>query len=207
MQLISKRNLYTAAIAGLMVSGVAATPARAQSVCDAVAGNLLTNCGFEFGNAGGWSLTGNGGFFAITSGSSYLPNSGSFYWDDGAVGSMAFLSQTLATNPGDTYNVSFYYNSAGGHYNEVFGSFAGTPFVSIANPSTSGWYQFTASIVAPTNSSVYTIGMRNDPSFDGIDDNVVVDANVTPEPASLVLLATGLVGIVARARRRRTNVA
>src|SRR5690242_19872650 len=31
----------------------------APSACDAVAGNLIVNCGFESGNFSGWTVTGN----------------------------------------------------------------------------------------------------------------------------------------------------
>jgi hypothetical protein len=54
----------------------------AGSVCNAVAGNLVANCGFETGDFTGWTLTGNPGFISIissgTGNGGTSPNSGNF---------------------------------------------------------------------------------------------------------------------------------
>ena len=63
--------------------------------------------------------------------------------------------------------------------------------------------------MATGTSSVLTIENRQDPAYDGIDDIVLTDEgnlSATPEPAGLVLLGTGLVGIArfTRSRRKRS---
>ena len=57
--------------------------------------NLVTNGDFSAGGDN-WTLTGN-----------ILYSSFPGYWNDGAVGSPAYLSQTIATMAGNTYEVIF----------------------------------------------------------------------------------------------------
>ncbi len=59
-------------------------------------------------------------------------------------------------------------------------------------------YSFTATA---TGSDMLTIGFRNDPSWDAIDNFVVTESASVPEPASLFLLGSGLL-VCALARRR-----
>src|SRR5438876_72154 len=70
-----------------VLAGVLAltTPVRAQ--------NLLVNPGFETGNLAGWTDGGNTGWNNVTTNN---PHSGTFNIDNGAVGSLSLLSQTIA---------------------------------------------------------------------------------------------------------------
>src|SRR5947208_1219010 len=96
-----KRRFPAAAVA-LAVLAWGAIPNQAaavgSSLCDAIAGNLVTNCGFETGSLSGWSLTGNTGFTGVAGGGT--PHTGSFGVFEGPVGSDGFLNQTLPTVAG-----------------------------------------------------------------------------------------------------------
>jgi hypothetical protein len=88
------------------------------SICDAVAGNLVANCGFETGDFTSWTISGNtggnppGGTIYGVDG--FDTNSG----NDGAYMSQSFsggtptapidLSQTLVTTVGFMYDVTYY---------------------------------------------------------------------------------------------------
>ncbi len=83
---------------------------------------LLTNGNFATGDLTGWNYVDNygvsgAGFVALSGGpySYYCPNisiNGAVFtfncWIDGAVQAYDALSQTITTNPGDTYLISFY---------------------------------------------------------------------------------------------------
>ena len=84
----------------------------APSACDAVVGNLVTNCGFETGDLTGWNVSGFGtGSIGVFPG----PHTGAFAASLGSVGGLGCISQTLATTPGQIYTLSFFFtNDSGG---------------------------------------------------------------------------------------------
>src|SRR5215472_1151537 len=99
--------------AALALSTAFALPAQATpSLCDAIAGNLVKNCGFEaataFGVPGfqGWMATPgpNPSFGAFA----FIPHSGNNAAVFSSVSPFDTISQTLATSPGTLYDFSFF---------------------------------------------------------------------------------------------------
>jgi hypothetical protein len=180
----------------------AVVPLSAASICDGVAGNLVTNCGFETGDFTGWTFTGNTGFSGVTSSSPYV-NSGTFGAQLGPVGSDGLLTQTLATLPG-TVSITFYLYNDGGTPNDftVFwnGVDVGPSFVDDGSRS----YTLVGGSVSSTGGDTLTFAFRQDPAFWGLDDVVVTQtSSATPEPGTVSLLLSGLGLVFAGIRRRR----
>ncbi|CAF4313741.1 unnamed protein product, partial [Rotaria sp. Silwood2] len=92
---------------------------------------LLTNGGFKGGTYSPWIycnpsgspyagvLTRTSDYFAY-SGITYSAHSGSYYYLDGAVGKADYISQTFATNIGETYTISFWLFNKGSGSNSDF---------------------------------------------------------------------------------------
>lgn len=134
--------LSSLALCGLCFIG----SARAD-VCGSVAGNIVSNCGFEAGAFSNWSVTGNlyggvGGNYIYVDNSS--PHSGNYDGDFGApstfgqtgsgnmYGPVTTLSQGLTLLPNEYYQVTFYLandacstsdRGCGGYYNYFDASF------------------------------------------------------------------------------------
>ena len=198
-------RLKLLAAAALMSAGAGLTAAPAMaapSACDAVSGNLITNCGFETGDLTGWTVTGNTGYTGVTTGTdfAYSPHSGSFYAFQGAVGSENFLGQTFADSAGATYAISLWMNSDGTTPNEYDVEWNGTTLLDQTNiPNTDGWTELTF-LATGTGSDTLSISSRDDPAYLATDDVVVVAA--VPEPAALALMSVGLAFAGFAARRR-----
>lgn len=177
------------------------------SLCDAVGGNLVFDCGFEMGFSG-WTLSGNTvDIFAQGDpipGYTVVANSGSDFASFGPIGSDGFISQTLSTLPGQIYNVSWYLevgsDSGASNPNDFSVTWGGTPVFSMTDlPATSSYTQYSFTEVATSSSTNFTIGFRDDPAYLFLDD---VDVNAVPEPGYFAAAGFGLLAILFAHKRR-----
>lgn len=89
---------------GFLVVPSAATAAVIDSVCDAVEGNLVVNCGFESGDLTGWQQSLDATMASV---SDVTPHSGGRHLAAGNPTPGA-ITQTVATVPGTVYWVGFF---------------------------------------------------------------------------------------------------
>jgi uncharacterized repeat protein (TIGR03803 family) len=171
-------------------------PASISTTVAPVSSGLVLNGGFETGDFTGWTLSGsdtNDIFVDDGSQSGINPHSGNYLAALGPVGSVSYLSQTLATTPGAVYALSFWLNSPDGFTNNEFlVSWDGQALFDQVNLSEiTGWTNLQFTVVAAGSSSVLQFGARDDNSYFGLDD-----ISVAPAPlgiASVSLSGTNLV--------------
>jgi PEP-CTERM motif len=156
--------------------------------------NLVLNPGFETGDFTSWTNNSGGNFVNAAN-----AHSGTFAAWMGAVGSDGSFQQSIATTPGQLYNVSFWLESPGGTPNDFSASFAGVTFYTITNAGAFPYTQEIGNIMATGSSSLLLFSARQDPSFWHVDD---VDVHAVPEPGTLGLIALGALGLVGAVRKR-----
>jgi hypothetical protein len=171
------------------------------SICDAVSGNLLTDCGFESGFTG-WVLTGNTVDSFATAGPllGVVANSGLNFAGLGPVGSDGSLSQTVSTTVGQAYEISWYLQVGSGNPNDFGVSWGGTSIYAGTDlPGTASYarYSFTETATAPT--TTLTFSFRDDPAYLFLDDAVV---SAVPEPGYFVATGFGLAALLLAKKRR-----
>jgi len=193
-------KFLAAAFAGLMGLSL---PAHA-------AVNLVTNGGFETGDLSGWS-TSPVGNWSVDLGS-FAAFDGAHYASTGCVNIVCSLSQTLATQAGATYSLSFAFNPGldagvpGDPTNAMTKIlWNGTPVFAI-DGGVQGWTTVTLSSLLATGSStdLAFAGYQN-PDWNGLDDVSVllVQGAGVPEPATwiMLILGFGLTGLLLRRHR------
>ena len=181
------------------------TAHASSSVCDAVAGNLVANCGFETGDFSDWTWGGNTGATSVQGGAFYAysgANSGTYYAALGPVGSEGNLSETLSTSNGTDYTFDFYLASVGDNSTNFSAYWDGTQLLSLTDPNSGADYTLYSYTETGTGSDTIEFVYRDDPAYVALDDVSVAPAvTTTPEPGSLSLLLLGLAAVFLGRRR------
>jgi hypothetical protein len=207
--LAMKRSLLTASalvFSHLLVITAAQPAIAGPSQCDAVSGNLVTNCGFETGDLTGWTLSGDKTNISVEQNTSSV-HSG--YWGlafHTVTGNDNSISQTLLTIPGTIYTITTWYKPNGTITTPTFlgiewdGEFRTT----VQNFGSTEWNMFLGGGTG-TGSDTLTVVFSNTQTFSGIDDISVTVAVPAPKiGAGCSMAAVALLfGVLALSGKRR----
>ena len=136
----------------------------------AQAQNLVLNPGFESGSLSSWSTSSPGNFVTNTIAPPHFPgpHTGTFYLSGGQVGSLANLSQTVASTTG-TYRLTYFLASDGDAPNEFKVTVNGVVVTDQLNVPAQGYVQ-QSFLVPVVGAATLVFGLRNDPGELSLDD-------------------------------------
>ncbi len=182
------------AAAGLLAASLFTMPAGAVE--------LVTNGGFETGDFSGWTASGGALIDPLA------PHSGDydaiFIFGDGGI------EQTLTTDAGQSYDISFWLRRDGSPPSSFDVSFGGSSLATLTNPAPFGYTLFNYTATALSASTTLSFAFNSSVGAFFIDDISVqaVDGAI-PEPYTWVMMIAGfgLVGAAMRLVRRKSSLA
>jgi|HubBroStandDraft_1064217.scaffolds.fasta_scaffold164536_2 hypothetical protein len=175
-------------------------PPDPGSVCNAITGNLVGNCGFETGDFTDWTQGGNLVFQEVQDFAAHSGNWGAYL---GPVGSDGTLTQTITDSAG-TVDLDYWLANDDSGADAFSVQWDGTTIAgSVLNNAGSFGYSLYSFVLTSTGSDTLQFSFEQTPGFWELDDISVVQ---TPEPAGFLLLGT-LVGLVGWRHRTRPKKA
>jgi len=139
---------------------------------------LVTNGGFQSGDYSGWGITGTA-FVDDGSQTGINPQSGRYEAALGQIGSLGYLTQTIATTPGLHYLLSFWVNCDGFTPNQFLASWNGKTLVNDVNLPAIGWTNMQFLVTAKGSASALQFGFRDDNSYLELGDISLAAVSVT----------------------------
>jgi hypothetical protein len=173
--------------------------------------NLVVNGGFEAGSFAGWATVPEpeDALFFVSGN----PHAGHYAAWFGQVGPIdETIAQTFATDPGATYDVDFWLaHSVSDFHNDFSVLWNGSPVISMVNASAFGFTHYSFAATALGSSTTLMFAGREVLDYFFLDDVSVIASSANepapaaemPEPATLILLGTGLSAVARASRRRR----
>ncbi len=186
--------------------GLLAAGATAQAATPIFSDSFDSNAAALNATPTGWSID-KGTVDIIGAGTpwDYIPGSGLFIDLDGSTGNAGMLFRDFDLTAGLQYTLNF--DLAGNHVNSAqenvqvkFGNV--TEVFSL--PMAAGWTPYSL-VFTPNQTKTYTLSFWNNNSNDNVGmllDNVNVTAVPEPETYAMMLAGLGLVGFMARRRRK-----
>jgi len=211
---------FTAAAA--LAASLASTSAFAgTSICDAAAGNLVANCGFETGDFTDWTLSGTyalsqSNLFGVDSYDAYSGGYGAYFGNTASTpgtysaANNLVMTQDITLVAGEQYTLSFFLAQSTPiytGYTNYFGvTFNGTSLLSETGAAaTNGFVEYTYTVTGVGGSNALAFAAQNDDGDWSLDDIELIPlVSQIPEPGSVAVLAMGLLGLgLAMQRRQR----
>ncbi len=136
-----------------------------------VAQNIVANGGFESGDFTGWTLNASTTTVGNRTG---LVHGGHYGALLGQAATLGYLSQTLPTIAGQTYQLSLWTvnpnNTYGASPNEFLVQWEGSTIFDQVDRPLGAWTNLLFTVTATTSGSLLQIGFRDDPYYLGLDD-------------------------------------
>jgi hypothetical protein len=187
----------------------AASAALFFAFASAHATPLLINGGFETGDFSGWMLSGSTDSNVVDTGAQHGEEYSAYF---GQAGMPASITQTLSTQVGHSYVVSFWLANLGGSMNNpsTVDSFevrvGGNSLLALSDKTATEYMPMQVQFNATTDATDLAFFFRNDETYWLFDDVAISEqlaepeGNV-PEPATMLMLMLGI-GLIKLQRRR-----
>jgi hypothetical protein len=161
-------------------------------------GVIIVNPGFETGDFTGWTQSGDTSFTGVTS----EPHGGVYSAKFGPVDGYGFITQTVATTPGMSYDLSFWIAHYDGQGFQIL--WGGNVVYWEGAVGSYAWTNRSVEVLADGDTTTFGFGFYNPPGFYYLDDVSLDEAGAAiPEPATALLAGLGLAAVAAIRRRRK----